>query len=92
MSLEGKLVIVTGGTMPNGIGRSAALALAADGADVVVTGFTTWKGQRLLRRRSKPWGVDLWLFRMDASNDMRTWRKAFANHKGGARFRKYSRE
>jgi len=44
MSLQGKLALVTGATMPHGIGRAAALALARDGADVVVTGFNNMDG------------------------------------------------
>ena len=39
MSLEGKLALVTGASKPKGIGRYAALTLARQGADVVVTGF-----------------------------------------------------
>lgn len=39
MSLEGKLALVTGASMPLGIGKATALALARDGADVVVTGY-----------------------------------------------------
>jgi 3-oxoacyl-[acyl-carrier protein] reductase len=44
MSLEGKLALVTGASMPRGIGRAAALALARDGADVVVTGYNNMDG------------------------------------------------
>ncbi len=44
MSLEGKLALVTGASMPRGIGRAAALALARDGADVVVTGYNNMGG------------------------------------------------
>ena len=44
MSLEGKLALVTGASMPRGIGRAAALAIARDGADVVVTGFNNMDG------------------------------------------------
>ena len=41
MKLEGKVAIVTGaGKAGRGIGRSIALALAAEGADVVVASFT----------------------------------------------------
>ena len=41
MKLEGKLAIVTGaGRGGRGIGRSVALALAGEGADVVITSFT----------------------------------------------------
>lgn len=40
MSLSGKLALVTGASMPRGIGKAVALALARDGADVVVTGYS----------------------------------------------------
>jgi 3-oxoacyl-[acyl-carrier protein] reductase len=40
MSLEGKLALVTGASMPQGIGKATALALARDGADVAVTGYS----------------------------------------------------
>src|SRR5690349_2825249 len=36
--LEGKVAIITGAGRLRGIGRAAAVALAADGADIVVTG------------------------------------------------------
>ena len=36
--LEGKVAIITGAARLRGIGRAAAIALAADGADIVVTG------------------------------------------------------
>ena len=44
MSLAGKLALVTGASMARGIGRAAALAIARDGADVVVTGFNNMDG------------------------------------------------
>ncbi len=44
MGSEGKLALVTGASMPHGIGRAAALAIARDGADVVVTGFNNMDG------------------------------------------------
>jgi 3-oxoacyl-[acyl-carrier protein] reductase len=40
MSLAGKLALVTGVSMPLGIGKATALALARDGADVAVTGYS----------------------------------------------------
>src|SRR5262245_17006391 len=36
--LEGKVAIITGAGRLRGIGRAAAVALAADGADIVITG------------------------------------------------------
>ena len=44
MSLEGKLAMVTGASMPKGIGKYAALTLARNGADVAVTGFHHMEG------------------------------------------------
>ncbi len=44
MGSEGRLALVTGASMPHGIGRAAALAIARDGADVVVTGFNNMDG------------------------------------------------
>lgn len=52
--MTGKLCIVTGGT--SGIGRAAALALGRAGADVIVIGRNTHRGDRvvrLLKRDSK---------------------------------------
>lgn len=37
---ESRLALVTGATMPRGIGRTTALTLAREGHDVVVTGFS----------------------------------------------------
>jgi 3-oxoacyl-[acyl-carrier protein] reductase len=44
MSLQGKLALVTGASMPKGIGKATALTLAREGADVVVTGFNNMDG------------------------------------------------
>jgi 3-oxoacyl-[acyl-carrier protein] reductase len=44
MGLEGKIALVTGASMPKGIGKATALALARDGADVVVTGYNNMDG------------------------------------------------
>ncbi|MGD9116448.1 MAG: SDR family oxidoreductase [Dehalococcoidia bacterium] len=44
MSLEGKVAFVSGSSRPHGIGRSTALALARDGADVAVHGFGHMEG------------------------------------------------
>jgi 3-oxoacyl-[acyl-carrier protein] reductase len=40
MSSERRLALVTGATMPRGIGKATALTLAREGYDVVVTGFS----------------------------------------------------
>jgi 3-oxoacyl-[acyl-carrier protein] reductase len=56
MSLERKLALVTGATMPKGIGRAAALALAKDGLDVVVTGFSNMDGAKAIADEIKAMG------------------------------------
>lgn len=66
MSLEGKLALVTGATMPNGIGRATALALAKDGADVVVTGYRNMQGALAVADEIKSMGRKSMALRMDA--------------------------
>ncbi len=56
MSSERKLALVTGATMPHGIGRAAALALAKDGADVAVTGFNHMEGAEAVAKEIKAMG------------------------------------
>jgi NAD(P)-dependent dehydrogenase (short-subunit alcohol dehydrogenase family) len=56
MSSERKLALVTGASMPKGIGRAAALALAKDGADVVVTGFNNMDGVKSVADEIKALG------------------------------------
>jgi 3-oxoacyl-[acyl-carrier protein] reductase len=56
MSSEGKLALVTGATMPHGIGKAAAIALAKDGADVVVTGFNHMDGAEAIAKEIKAMG------------------------------------
>ena len=68
MSLEGKLALVTGASMPKGIGRYAALTLARDGADVVVTGFHHMEGAHSLAEEIKAMGRKSMALQMDASN------------------------
>lgn len=68
MSLEGKLALFTGASMPKGIGRYSALALARDGADVVVTGFHHMEGARAVAEEIKALGRRSMAVEMDASN------------------------
>jgi len=56
MSLEGKIALVTGASMPNGIGRATALALARDGADVAVTGFGHMEGAESVAKEIQAMG------------------------------------
>ena len=68
MSLQGRLALVTGASMPKGIGKYAALALARDGADVVVTGFHHMEGAEAVAAEIKALGRRSMAVRMDASN------------------------
>jgi len=65
MSSEGKLALVTGATMPHGIGKAAALAIAADGADVVVTGFNHMEGAKAVAEEIKAMGRKSMAIRMN---------------------------
>ena len=65
MSSEGKLALVTGATMPHGIGRAAALAIAEDGADVVVTGFNNMDGAKAVAEEIKAMGRKSMAIRMN---------------------------
>jgi 3-oxoacyl-[acyl-carrier protein] reductase len=65
MSLAGKLALVTGASMPRGIGRAAALAIARDGADVVVTGFNNMDGVEKVAAEIKAMGRKSMAIRMD---------------------------
>ena len=51
-----RLALVTGATMPHGIGKAAALALARNGADVVVTGFSHMEGAEAVAEEIKAMG------------------------------------
>ncbi len=67
MSLEGKLALVTGASMPKGIGRRIALTLANQGADVAVTGFRHMEGAEALAEEIKALGRKAMAVQMDAS-------------------------
>jgi len=56
MSLQNKLALVTGASMPRGIGKAAALTLARHGADVVVTGFNHMEGANAVADEIKAMG------------------------------------
>ena len=56
MSLEGKVAFVSGASKPHGIGRSIALALARDGADVAVSGFGHMEGAEAVAGEIKKLG------------------------------------
>jgi 3-oxoacyl-[acyl-carrier protein] reductase len=56
MSLEGKVAFVSGASKPHGIGRSIALALARDGADVAVSGFGHFEGAEVVAGEVKKLG------------------------------------
>lgn len=68
MPLEGRLALVTGASMPKGVGRSVALALAKNGADVVVTGFHHMEGAEAVAAEIKAMGRKSMALQMDASN------------------------
>lgn len=67
MSLEGKLALVTGASMPRGVGRYTALTLAKQGADVAVTGFHHMEGAMALAEEIKGLGRKSLAVQMDAS-------------------------
>jgi 3-oxoacyl-[acyl-carrier protein] reductase len=56
MSLEGKVAFVSGSSGPHGIGRSIALALARDGADVATCGFSRFEGAKAVAEEIKKLG------------------------------------
>ncbi len=80
MSLEGKLALVTGASMPRGIGRAAALALARDGADVAVTGFNNMDGVKAVSEEIKAMGRKSMAIRMNG-RDYADVQKGFAEIK-----------
>jgi 3-oxoacyl-[acyl-carrier protein] reductase len=77
MSLQGKLALVTGASMPRGIGKATALALARDGADVVVTGFNNMDGVNAVAAEIKAMGRKSLAVRMNG-RDYADTQKGFA--------------
>ena len=76
MLLEGKIALVTGASMPKGIGRITALTLARMGADVAVTGFGHLEGAQAVAEEIKALGRRSCAVRMDG-RDIADVRKAF---------------
>ena len=68
MSLEGKLALVTGASMPKGTGRLAAVTLAKQGANVVVTGLHHMEGAQAVADEIEAMGRKSMAIRMDASD------------------------
>jgi 3-oxoacyl-[acyl-carrier protein] reductase len=77
MSLEGKIALVTGASMPKGIGRAIALTLARDGADVVVTGFSHVEGAQAVAEEIQALGRRSMAVKMDGREYVNV-QKAFA--------------
>jgi retinol dehydrogenase 12 len=76
--MEGKVVLITGGT--SGIGKAAATALAAMGAGVVVTGRNEERGEAALaeiRRRSGSQKVSLMLADLAVQAEVRKLAEGF---------------
>jgi 3-oxoacyl-[acyl-carrier protein] reductase len=69
MSLEGKIAVVTGASMPKSIGRSIALTLARMGADVAVTGFSRMEGAQAVAEEIKALGRKSFAVRMDGRDE-----------------------
>ena len=80
MSQEGRLALVTGASMPHGIGRAAALALARDGANVAVTGFNNMNGVRSVAEEIRALGRKALAVRMNG-RDYEDVKRAFATIK-----------
>ena len=77
MSLEGKIALVTGASMPKGIGKAIALTLARHGADVVVTGFNHMEGAQSVAEEIQGLGRKSMAVKMDGTNYLDV-QKAFA--------------
>jgi 3-oxoacyl-[acyl-carrier protein] reductase len=69
MSLEGKVALVTGASMPKGIGKTTALTLARMGADVAVTGFGHMDGAQAVAEEIKALGRRSVAVKMDGRED-----------------------
>jgi 3-oxoacyl-[acyl-carrier protein] reductase len=81
MSLEGKIALVTGASMPKGIGKAIALTLARHGADVVVTGFSHMDGVKAVAEEIQALGRKSMAVKMNG-RDYADVQKAYAAIKG----------
>ena len=77
MSAETRLALVTGASMPRGIGKATALTLAREGCDVVVTGFNHMGGVQAVADEIAAMGRRSMALRMDG-RDYGSVQKTFA--------------
>ena len=68
MPLENKIAFVSGASMPRGIGRAAALALAKRGADVAVGGLNHMEGVEALAKEIRALGRKSIAVKMNVSD------------------------
>lgn len=68
MSLEGKLAFVSGASRPGGIGRTIALTLAKNGANVAVSGFSHMEGAMAVADEVRGMGTKSIAVKMDVSD------------------------
>ncbi len=79
--MEGKVVLITGGT--SGIGKAAATALAVMGAEIVVTGRGRERGEAVveeIRETSQSGKVSLMLADLAVQAEVRALAREFAEH------------
>ena len=67
MKLEGKIAFVSGASRPLGNGKAIALALARDGADVAVSGYSHMEGAMSVVREIEAMGRRSVAVKMDVS-------------------------
>jgi 3-oxoacyl-[acyl-carrier protein] reductase len=82
MSLKGKIALVTGASLPRGIGRATALTLARHGADCAVTGFSHMDGVKSVAEEIQAMGRRSLAVKMNG-RDHADVQKAFAVIKDG---------
>ncbi|MEJ2110240.1 MAG: SDR family oxidoreductase [Acidobacteriota bacterium] len=80
MSEERRLALVTGASMPRGIGKATALTLAREGCDVVVTGYNHMDGAQAVADEIKAMGRKSLALRMNG-RDYGDVQKTFATIK-----------